>query len=127
MSIYEKVGGSDALRVAVTVFYDRVVADPELAEYFSNIDLSRLRGHQQSFLIAALGGPDYYGGRDLRRAHEGLDIDDAAFDRIVAHLSESLTSVGVEAHAVDDIVNRVGAMRGSIVTSGPEPASGGDR
>ncbi len=115
MSIYERIGGADALRTAVTLFYDRVVADPGLAPYFENIDLARLRGHQQSFLISALGGPDYYGGRDLRSAHEGYGIDEAAFARIVGHLADALIEVGVDPGVVADVRRRVDAMRAFVV------------
>ena len=116
MSVYERVGGADALHTAVVAFYDRVVADPELAPYFETVDLSRLRGHQQSFLVAALGGPDYYGGRDLRTAHQGLGIHDAAFDRIVEHLRASLDTVGVDAGVIRQVLGHVEALRTSVVT-----------
>ena len=115
VSIYEKVGGADALRTAVVTFYDKVVADPELAPYFESVDLSRLRGHQQSFLISALGGPDYYGGRDLASAHSGLGVSDAAFDRLLAHLRASLEVVGVDPGVITQVVSRVEAQRSAIV------------
>jgi hemoglobin len=120
MSIYEKVGGADALRTAVVTFYDKVVADAELAPYFESVDLSRLRGHQQSFLISALGGPDYYDGRDLRSAHAGLRISDAAFDRIVGHLRSSLDVVGVDPGVITQVIGHIEAQRGSVVASGGE-------
>ena len=122
MSIYDKVGGADALRTAVATFYDRVVADPDLAPFFESVDLSRLRGHQQSFLISALGGPDYYGGRDLRSAHLGLGIDDAAFTRIVGHLRTSLELVGVDPGVVAQVTGKVDELRASVVES-PEKVS----
>jgi hemoglobin len=115
VSIYEKVGGADALRTAVVTFYDKVVADPELAPYFESVDLARLRGHQQSFLISALGGPDYYGGRDLRSAHHGLGVSDGAFDRIVEHLRASLEVVGVDEGVISQVLQRVEAQRPVVV------------
>ena len=117
MSIYEKLGGADALRTAVVTFYDRVVANPELAHYFEQVDLSRLRGHQQSFLISALGGPDYYDGRDLRSAHRGLGVSDGAFDRIVEHLRDSLDVVGVDPNVIAEVLGHVEARRSEVVAS----------
>lgn len=115
MSIYDKVGGADALRTAVVAFYDRVVADPELASFFETVDLSRLRGHQQAFLVSALGGPSYYEGRDLRSAHLGLGIDDSAFDRLVGHLKASLGLVGVDPGVVVQVLGHVEELRTSVV------------
>jgi hemoglobin len=122
VSIYDKVGGAEALRTAVVTFYDRVVADPELARYFETVDLSRLRGHQQSFLISALGGPDYYDGRDLRSAHSGLGVSDAAFDRIVGHLRSSLEVVGVDPGVIAQVVGRVEDQRTSVIAPTGEDA-----
>ena len=125
MSVYEQVGGAEALRTAVTMFYDRVVADPELATFFQHTELSRLRGHQQAFLVSALGGPDYYSGRNLRAAHEGLGVDDAAFDRIVNHLRASLDAVGVDSGVVQQVLAQVEAQRGSVVEVALEPGAAG--
>ena len=48
MSVYDEIGGAPAVKAAVTVFYDRVTADPELAEWFEGVDLKRLKGHQRA-------------------------------------------------------------------------------
>lgn len=42
-SYYDQIGGAPAVREAVERFYARVTTDPELAPYFSGIDMSRLK------------------------------------------------------------------------------------
>ena len=79
MSIFEQIGGATAVSAAVDGFYERVVADPDLAPWFDDVDLGRLKGHQRSFLAAAIGGPDAYLGRAMRDAHAGLSITSEAF------------------------------------------------
>jgi hemoglobin len=44
-SIYDAIGGSESVRVAVEQFYERVLADPELTGYFGHTDLGRLKAH----------------------------------------------------------------------------------
>jgi NTE family protein len=58
MSIYDSIGGAAAVRAAVDDFYDRVLADPELAPFFDGTDMRRLKAHQRSFVAAAIGGPE---------------------------------------------------------------------
>ena len=43
---YEAIGGGPAVRMVVDDFYQRVLADPELAHYFNGIDMTRLKRHQ---------------------------------------------------------------------------------
>ena len=113
--LYRDAGGDEGLSAAVAVFYARVTADPELAPYFAGIDLDRLRAHQHSFLAAALGGPELFTGRPLERAHAGLGITDAHFDRVVDHLAETLGDLGIDPVHVAAVRDRVSGMRSRIV------------
>ncbi|WP_448005911.1 group I truncated hemoglobin [Agromyces bauzanensis] len=113
--IYDQVGGPDGMRAAVTVFYNRVVADEELSRWFEGVDLERLKAHQRAFLAAAFGGPQLFSGRSLHDAHAGLEITDAAFDRIVMTLLTSLADLGVPNDAVVGVGERLERARGDIV------------
>jgi hemoglobin len=104
-SIYDRLGGRDAVRIAVDQLYDRLLADPELAPYFAGQDLERLARHVRPFIAVAAGGPGVYRGRDMRAAHAGLGITDAHFDRTVDHLVAVLRSLAVD----DDVIDELGA------------------
>jgi hemoglobin len=97
-TLYARLGGPEGLRKAVEEFYRRVLLDPQLDSYFAHLDetaLRSLRWHMVAFLSAAAGGPPRYGGRELREAHANLAIADEAFDRVAAHLLETLEHLGV--------------------------------
>lgn len=115
--IYDDIGGNDGVRTAVTVFYQRVVADPELGRWFEGVDLERLKAHQRAFLGAAFGGPALFGGRGLAEAHAGLEITDAAFDRLVGTLMTALADLGVDKEAVDVVGRRLEEARAEVVTA----------
>ena len=115
MTLFEQVGGQAAVKTAVTVFYNRVTDDPSLAQWFDGIDLSRLRAHQRAFLSAALDGPPVFAGRDLREAHGGMEITDAAFDSIVTHLSVTLDDLGVPPEVIAQVEERVESLRSQVV------------
>ncbi|MER7282685.1 group 1 truncated hemoglobin [Dactylosporangium sp. NPDC000244] len=113
--LYEQLGGSTVIRATVTVLYQRIVADPDLAPWFAGIDLGRLRAHQHAFLAAALDGPALYTGRELAEAHAGRAITGEAFDRLCEHLAASLRDLGVEPAAVSAVVERIEALRPAVV------------
>jgi hemoglobin len=102
-SIYEQIGGAPALEVVVEDFYNRVLADDQLAGFFSGTNMSRLRGRQVEFFAAALGGPEPYTGAPMRQVHQGRGITMHHFNLVAGHLTRSLGAAGVP----DDIVNQI--------------------
>ena len=120
MSLYERLGQEVGIRSAVDDFYVRVVSDPQLAPFFEGIDLPRLRRHQTALLVQVTGGPVEYAGRDLAQGHAGLGITPADFDRVVGHLVDTLTGLGVSAADIGAVGAALTAHRDEIVTA-PEP------
>ena len=115
MSLYDQLGGEEALAAAVEEFYTRMQLDPEVAAWFDGIDLTELKDHQRAFLAVGLGGPEHYTGRSMRNAHARLGITDAIFTRTVDHLAETLASLGVDEPIVGKVVRRIEMMRTAIV------------
>lgn len=117
MSIYDEIGGAGAVSAAVEDFYQRLLADPDLAPFFADVDLRKLKSHQRSFIAAALGGPEIYAGRDMAAAHAGLDISNADFDAVVGHLVDTLASLGVPDATIATIGSALAPLRADIVTA----------
>ena len=115
VSIYEQLGREQGIATAVEAFYERVVADPQLAPYFAGTDMTTLRRHQAALLVQVTGGPVQYEGRALAQAHAGLDISSADFDRVVDHLAATLTDLGVPSAVVEQVGDALGSRRGEIV------------
>lgn len=117
MSIYVKIGGAPSVSLAVDRFYERVTSDPSLARYFEGVDMAGLKGHQRAFIGAALGGPETYSGRDMAAAHAGLDITAADFGRVVQHLADTLTSLGVDEETIATIGETLAPLQDQIVNA----------
>jgi hemoglobin len=117
MSIYETIGGRDAVGAAVDDFYERVLDDPLLAGYFAETDVPHLKAHQRAFITMALGGPDEYRGKSMADAHAGLDITSEAFHAVVAHLAATLDGLGVDAETIDAIAGALAPLEADIVTA----------
>ena len=122
MSLYDRLGQEVGIRAAVDDFYARVVSDPQLAPFFEGIDLPRLRRHQTALLVQVTGGPVEYSGRALAEGHAGLGITESDFDRVVGHLVDTLTALGVSGEDIGEVGAALGAHRDDIVTAA-EPVS----
>jgi hemoglobin len=104
-----------AIRAAVELFYERLLADPALAGVFAGVDMPRLKAHQRAFVLQALGGPSLYSGREMQTAHLGLHISDEQFTRALVHLIASLREVGVDDDVVDRARGDIQGLRALIV------------
>ncbi|MGD0700709.1 MAG: group 1 truncated hemoglobin [Trebonia sp.] len=117
-SIYASIGGESALAAVVDDFYLRVLADPQLAGFFSGANMPKLKGRQVEFFAAALGGPDFYQGAGLRKVHAGRGISQADFDKVAFHLTAALAAAGVPAETIAQIAEAITPLADDIVSPG---------
>lgn len=117
VSIYQAIGGRAAVTATVDGLYGRIIADPVLGRFFPRGVAAKHRAYVVTVLGEALGGPERYRGPDLAKAHRGLGITDADFDRTAGHLAATLDSLGVPGHLADQIIGIVAGLRPAVVTA----------
>ena len=117
ISVYDAIGGRDAVAAAVDNLYGRLLADPEVAPFFPGGVGARHRAYVVTILGEALGGPERYRGPAVTSAHRGLGIRDTHFDRAAAHLAASLDELGVPRHLADHVVATVAGLGPAVVTA----------
>ncbi|NYH41104.1 hemoglobin [Micromonospora jinlongensis] len=117
-SHYDRIGGASAVKAAVDLFYDKVLVDPELAGYFSNVDMVGQRRHLTLMLTTVLGGPDEYTGRGLAEAHQPLNIPVEHYAMVGGHLVVTLTELGVPAEILADVQTVLGQVQDQVVSRG---------
>ena len=116
-TLFDRLGGQDALTLAVELFYEKVLADPELAPFFKGVHLGRLKDRQVRFFAAALGGPNPWRGRSMSAAHASMGITQEHFDRTAGHLVATLQQLEVDPDVIDGIVGAVAPLASDIVTA----------
>src|SRR5690348_6561848 len=106
-SLYQRLGGYDAIAAFVHDLMPRLRRDATLAVYWKGIsDDSAQRGDQLivDFLCAAFEGPVHYIGRDMRTSHKGMGITEAEWDILMPHVAAALDSVGVAAREKAEVL-----------------------
>ncbi len=117
-SIYEQIGGEEAIHTAVEIFYRRVLSDDVLARFFDDVDMDRQMAKQASFLTMVTGGPNAYTGADMRKGHEHLlkmGLTDVHFDAVVEHLGETLLELGVDESLVQQVMDVARVSRDDVL------------
>lgn len=108
-SLYQKLGGKAAIDAAVDLFYVKMLADNRVKSIFDDVDMKRQRRKQKEFLSAAFGGPVPWTGKDLRTAHQGLNLTETHFQAVAENLQKSLEELKVP----KDLINQVMAIAAS--------------
>ncbi len=108
-SLFERIGGREAVNAAVEVFYKKVLADERINSFFEGIDMDAQRRKQIIFLTYAFGGPVKYDGKNMRDAHAALvekGLNDSHFDAVVENLGATLKELGV----ADELIGEAAAI-----------------
>jgi hemoglobin len=117
-SLYQRVGGYDALALVVDDFIGRLVADKRFEKFFvghSEDSTKRIRQHILDQFCAATGGPCLYTGRDMKTTHKGLGITEADWDAAAKHLGASLDKFKVAEKEKNEILTFVTSLKKDIV------------
>lgn len=89
-TLYQRLGGYDAIAGFVDTAFPRVAVHPELSHLFRGHSRnSQMRQRQLivDSLCAAAGGPCIYTGRDMRPVHVGLGITGAQWTTFMGIIS----------------------------------------
>ncbi len=117
-TLYERLGGYDAIAAVVDSLMVRLSEDPRLARYFAghgDDSKKRLRQLQKDLICQSTGGPCLYLGRDMLTVHKGLGIDGADWQKVITHLVGVLDSFKVPDELQKEILTMMNDIKGDIV------------
>ena len=117
-TLYERLGGYNAISAVVDDFEDRLFADPKVGRYFVGMgtDTRELFKQKTKNLVCnATGGPCKVISRSAKTTHAGLGITDADFDIVAGHLSDVLDKYKVPAAEHKELMAIIESLRKDIV------------
>ena len=103
-SLYERIGGKDALNAAVDRFYERVLADDRIKQFFDSVDMDGQRKKQKRFLAVVFGANEKWEGKDMRAAHAHLDLTEEHFTAVAENLQGALEDLKVPADLIGEVM-----------------------
>ena len=120
-SLYERIGGYDAIAAATDELLKRLTSDPVIGVYWRGHSTDSMKRDRQlivDFLCEAIGGPVIYRGRDMKTSHEGLRITERDWDIFVAHIVATLDHFSVPEQEKQEFLECAGSLKGEIVEEG---------
>ncbi len=106
-TLYERLGGYDAIAAVVGDLLPRLRGDPQLAHFWQHRSEDNLKRSKQlliDFLCSSAGGPVYYTGRDMKTSHKGMKISETNWTAFLGHLHSTLGVFQVAQAERDDLV-----------------------
>jgi hemoglobin len=119
-SLYQRLGGYDAITAATDDLLARLQSDPRLGGYWkgaSNDNQRRARQLIVGFMVEAAGEPAYYTGRSMKTSHEGMHIDERDWDVFMHHSAATLDHFAVPAKEKDEVLAFFTSLKAEVVES----------
>ncbi len=119
-SLYVRLGGSRGIATIVRDLFGRAVAHPVLGRFWkgrSTYGVLREEKLLVAYLSAAAGGPAHYVGRDMKAAHQHLDISREDWELLETLLSTTFAALSVPETEQREVIAFIESLRDEIVKS----------
>jgi hemoglobin len=115
--LFDLIGGRSIIEASTELFYDKVLQDDSLRQFFERVDMAHLRSRQVMFISMLLGGR-VYTGKSIHDAHarsRDYGLNDAHFHLFLKHFRAALEEVGVKPENAEKIMKRLESKRGAVL------------
>src|SRR5262245_9326910 len=116
-SLYDRLGGVEAIRAVCDEFVNRTTSDPRIKERFFNTDANNLKRLLTELVCNATGGTCKYSGRDMATSHAGMDLVDDEFTALVENLVGALDKFKVPEKEKSELLGILGPLKPDIVVT----------
>ena len=117
-SLYERLGGYDAISAVVDDFAAKLFADPRIGQFFRGMGddtRQQFRQKNKNLVCNVTGGPCKIISRPAKTIHAGLGITETEFNIVVQHLVDTLDKVQVPAAEKSELLEIIGSLKPDIV------------
>ena len=117
-TLYERLGGYDAISAVANDLLLRFQTDPQLGRFWAHRGEDGVKREKQlliDFLCASAGGPVYYRGRDMVLTHRGMRISEKDWNVFLGHAAATLAKFQVPEAEQRDVVAFVQSLKKQIV------------
>ena len=117
-SLYKRLGGREGIRGVVDDFVAFLVADPRVKDRFTKLtpaQVEKLKTNASDQVCAATGGPCSYLGKDMKAAHQGMNISEADWNATVEDLIKALDKRNVAKKDQQELLGLLAPMKKDIV------------
>ena len=117
-TLYERLGGYDAISAVVNDLLPRLMSDSRLGRFWENRGEDGIKREEQlliDFLCSSAGGPLLYTGRDNKTSHKGMGINESDWTLFMGHVNATLDKFQLPQKERSDVIAFIESTREDIV------------
>jgi hemoglobin len=114
-SLYQRLGGKEAINMVVKDLLANGMADARLNPRLSKMDGARCERQLTDLLCQATGGPCKYNGRDMKTAHTGAKVTETEWQAFAENLMKTFNRFNVPERERNDLLQMLLPMKADIV------------
>ena len=117
-TLYDRLGGYDAIAAVVNDLLPRLMSDSQLGRFWENRGEDGINREEQlliDFLCSSAGGPLLYTGRDNKTSHKGMGISESDWEKFIGHLNATLEKFQLPQQERSDVIGFIENTKTDIV------------
>ena len=114
-SLYDRLGGIDAITAVVRAVADRQLKDDRINQKYARTNVDRLIKEFVDQICQATGGPCKYTGRNMTETHHNMGVTSGEFQAFVEDVVAVLNDFKVGTTEQDELLNILAPLREEIV------------
>ena len=121
-SLYDRLGGEEAITAVVSRFIDLLSnddllnANPAIKEARDRVDPDELKADVTALVCQASGGPQEYTGRSMAESHENMNISGTEWDQMIQLFVAVLDEFEVPEAEKGELLEIMDSTKADIVT-----------
>jgi len=121
-SLYAALGEKAGIEKFVGRTIDLSVADDRIGKTFDNTNLVRVKKLLTEQICVLAGGPCTYTGRDMKKSHAHLKLENFHFNALVENLQTAMDESDIAFSTQNELLAILAPMQRDVTASGDAPA-----
>lgn len=121
-ALYVALGEKAGIDKFVGRTIDISLADERIAKTFGNTNIPRLKKLLSEQICQLAGGPCKYTGRDMRKTHANLKIENFHFNALVENLQDAMDESDIPSSTQNELLALLAPMQRDVTAPSAAPA-----
>jgi len=122
-SLYTALGEKAGIEKFVGRTIDLSVADERIGKTFDNTNLGRVKKLLTEQICMLTGGPCTYTGRDMKKSHAHLKLENFHFNALVENLQTAMDESDIPFSTQNELLALLAPMQRDVTTHSGAPAA----
>ena len=115
-TLYQQFGEKPGITALIDTFVGNVAADNRINGFFAHTNIPHLKEMLVLQVCQGVGGPCTYPGRDMKTAHQGMGVTEAAFNALTEDMIKAMEYHHIPLGAQNKLIAVLAPMKYPIVT-----------